>query len=296
MASLDKGKLISKLGYIAYFNERVWLNILNTAGQKVYHKGSTITLNKDKITNITMDETGKATETGKSNITIQGTPKFNSVAFTGSNTTTGAVFYDKPDAIRAEHLKTLNPNDKQYFTLSAEDLDNKANSLGYSPNLVVADVLYACCFDIIRRLISIRPFTASWSHESSVSNKVINEKFNGGKYSYGVFIDNPVVDPTWIKNTGSGSWGQGGRLSRWQITLGGNISSLNLTETSVARNGVYVGSIAFADRTVNMVTKFWEAWANRCKESNKFDYKFFSCHLNCHSSCHSSCHGSRSRR
>lgn len=149
---------------------------------------------------------------------------------------------------------------------------------------------------MLRKLISIRPFKATWTHDSSVGNKRISEKFNGGGYAYGVFVDNPSINSSWTRNSGSGTWGAGGALSRWQITLGGNISALKLTEASVTRNGVYKDNVAMASRTVTMVTNFWNAWADRCRAKNSFDYKFFSCHLNCHSSCHSSCHGSRSRR
>lgn len=287
MASIDKGKLISKLGYVAYFNEKVWGQIASTSGNKVYHAGSNLTLNKDKITNVSMASDGKCTKTGESSISVQGMPKFASTAYAGSNTTTGSVLFSKPNAIRSEHLKTLNANERQYFTIYDTDIPS---------TLIVADEIYTCCFNVLRRLISVRPFTASWTHDSSVANKKISEKFNGGSYSYGIFIDNPSVNSSWTSNSGSGTWGKGGRLSRWQITLGGNISALKLTETSVTRNGVYAGSVAMASRTVTMVTNFWNAWAERCKEKNKFDYKFFSCHLNCHSSCHSSCHGSRSRR
>ena len=49
MASIDKNKLISKLGYVAYFNEKVWGQINSTAGGNIYHAGADITLNKDKI-------------------------------------------------------------------------------------------------------------------------------------------------------------------------------------------------------------------------------------------------------
>lgn len=306
MASLDKGKLISKLGYIAYFNEKVWGQILSTAGN-IYHAGGNVTLSKDKLINVTIDDNGKAVKSGETNITLKAAPTFSNTAYTGANTTSGSVLYSKPKVLPTEdangagasavaHLKNIDGSQKQYFTLQESDLDEKAEALGYDPKLVVADVLYACCFDVIRRLISVRPFTASWTHESSVASKNISEKFNNGNYSYGIFVDNPSVKSSWTANSGSGTWGQGGRLSRWQVTLGGNISALKLTETSVTRNGVYKGSVAAASRTVTMVTNFWNAWAERCKEKNKFDYKFFSCHLNCHSSCHSSCHGSRSRR
>ena len=287
MASIDKGKLISKLGYVAYFNEKVWGQIASASGNKIYHAGNTVTLNEDKITNVTMDEKGKCIESGESKITIQGMPKFSSTAYAGSNTTTGSVLFDKPNAIRSEHLKNLNVNERQYFTIKDTDIPS---------TVIIADEVYTCCFNVLRRLVSVRPFTASWTHESSTANKKINEKFNSGSYAYGVFVDDPVVNSSWTINSGSGSWGAGGRLSRWQITLGGNISSLKLTETSVARNGVYKNNVATASRTVTMVTNFWNAWAERCKSSHGFDYKFFSCHLNCHSSCHSSCHGNRSRR
>ncbi len=297
MASLDKGKLISRLGYIAYFNERVWTNIYNTAGNNIYHGGSSnITLSQDKITKVSMDASGKATKTGEESIVIKGSPKYGHTARAGANTTSGYVYLDKPNAVQTAHLKTLNANDKQYFTMSEETLDAKATTMGYPTQLAVADVLYSCCFDVIRRLISIRPFTATWQHESSVAGQGFTERFNNGGYSYGVFVDNPVKNNALENWSGSGTLHQGGALSRWQVTLGGNISSLKLTETSVARVGVYKGDKATANRTVDMVTKFWEAWTTRCKEKNKFDYKFFSCHLNCHSSCHSSCHGSRSRR
>lgn len=307
MASLDKGKLISKLGYIAYFNEKVWGQIVSTAGN-IYHAGDNVTLTKDVLTDVTVDEeTGKTTKSGETTITIKAPPTFSSTAFSGANTSSGSILYSKPKALPTDdangvgegnvsHLKNINSEEKQYFTLQEEDIDNHAKTLGYDPKLVVADVLYACCFDVIKRLISIRPFTSTWTHESSVAGKNIYEKLNDGNYSYGVFIDNPSVKSSWTSNSGSGTWGQGGRLSHWQVTLGGSISALKLTETSVTRNGVYKGSVAMASRTVTMVTNFWNAWAERCKEKNRFDYKFFSCHLNCHSSCHSSCHGSRSRR
>ena len=297
MASLTREKLVSKLGYVAYFNEQVWSKISNTAGGNVYHAtGSAVTLQKDKITNVSIDGEGKATKTGESTITIKAAPRFNSTSYVGANTRSGSVKDSRPLAIRTEHLKTINPAARQYFTLSAEDIDAKATAMGKDPSLIVADALYSSCFQIIKALISIRPFKATWSHESSESGNRINEKFNGGGYAYGIFIDTPTVNTSWTNTSGSGSWGAGGSLSRWQITLGGNISALNLTETSVARNTVYKDNIIGADQTSSMVINFWNAWANRCKERNSFDYKYFSCHLNCHSSCHNSCHGSRSRR
>lgn len=287
MASIDKNKLISKLGYVAYFNEKVWGQINSTAGGNIYHAGADITLNKDKITNVTADEEGRYIKTGETPISIKRMPKFSSTGYTGGNTTSGSVAFSDMDAIRPEHLKTLNADDRQMFTIYDTDIPSQ---------VIIADELYACCFNVIRKLISIRPFTASWQHDSSVANKKINEKFNGGSYAYGVFIDNPSVNTNWTKDSGSGIWGAGGTLSRWQITLGGNISALKLTEASVTRNGVYAGNAAVASSTVTMVSNFWTAWSDRCKARNSFDYKFFSCHLNCHSSCHSSCHGSRSRR
>ena len=287
MAQLNKGKLISKLGYVAYFNEKVWGQISSTAGGNIYHSGDNVTLSNDKITNVSYDSEGKATSTGTTSISIKGTPKFSSTAYYGNNTTAGSILFSKPNAIRAEHLKTLTASTRQHFTITEADIPS---------NIIVADELYACCFTVLRKLISIRPFKATWTHDSSVSNKKINEKFNGGSYAYGVFIDNPTVTSRMTDTTGSGTWGKGGALSRWQITLGGNVSALKLTEASVTRNGVYANNKAIASNTVTMVTNFWNAWADRCKAKNTFDYHFFSCHLNCHSSCHSSCHGSRSRR
>lgn len=297
MASLTREKLVSKLGYVAYFNEQVWGKINSTAGGNIYHAtGSNVTLQKDKITNVTFDGEGKATKTGETNIVIKAAPRFNSTSYYGANTTTGSVKDSRPLAIRTEHLKVIDPNAKQYFTLSVEDLDAKAAAMGKDPNLIIADVLYASCFQVIKALISIRPFKATWNHESSEASRRISEKFNGGGYAYGLFVDAPTINQSWTSNSGSGSWGAGGSLSRWQITLGGNISALNLTETSVARNTVYKDNLIGADQTSSMVVNFWNAWANRCKERNSFDYKYFSCHTNCHSSCHNSCHGSRSRR
>ena len=285
MASLTKGKLISKLGYVAYFNEKVWQTIMSTAGNKVYHNGGSITLTKDKITNVSLDDAGKGTSTGTTNITITGTPRFGSTSYYGANTSTGTQKDAKPYAVTPSHLKTLKAGDRQHFALMPEDL---------AGDIATADVLYKACFNIIAALISVRPFRATWTHESTVSGKSINEKFNGGNYSYAVFVDTPAAVST--ATTGSGTWGAGGSLSRWQVTLGGDIKKLNLTETSVARGSVYKGNVISASQTSSMVINFWTAWSDRCKEKNTFDYKYFSCHLNCHSSCHSSCHGSRSRR
>ena len=169
MASIDKNKLISKLGYVAYFNEKVWGQINSTAGGNIYHAGADITLNKDKITNVTADEEGRYIKTGETPISIKRMPKFSSTGYTGGNTTSGKVAFSNMNAIRPEHLKTLNANDRQMFTIYDTDIPSK---------VIIADELYACCFNVIRKLISIRPFTASWQHDSSVANKKINEKFN----------------------------------------------------------------------------------------------------------------------
>lgn len=289
MANIVQGSLIKKLEYVQYFNEKVWGQISSAAGGNIYHNGSAVTLSQDN------------------NISIKAAPKFSSVAYSGNNTTKGSILYNKPNAIPTSnksgvggngvpHLKTLSGNVKQHFTLSTSDIDAKATALGKNPSLIVADAIYSCCFDVIRALISIRPFKSTWKHDSSVANRKINESFNGGKFAYGVFVDNPSTQSSWEKVTGSGTWNKGASLSKWQVTLGGSISKLKLTEASVARTGVYVNSVAAATRTTTMVSNFWNAWSERCRGKNAFDYKFFSCHLNCHSSCHSSCHGSRSRR
>lgn len=295
-ATIEKGKLISKLGYISYFNEMVFAGINRTAGSAIYHNGGQVTLNQDKIMQVSQDAEGKVVKTGDSTITIKARPQYSSVAFAGANTTEGYVYLNKPYAVPDGQLNTVNQNAKQYWTLSETDMDNKAKSLSQDPTLIVADVLYSCCFDVIRALIYVRPFTASWTHESSVSGRRFTERFNGGNYTYGVFNANPTWDGSWGKTQGSGTWGQGGALHRWQVTQGGNINTLRLTEESVARNGIYKGSVAAASTTANMVANFWDAWASRCKEKNTFSYNLYSCHLNCHSSCHNSCHGSRSRR
>ena len=295
-ATIEKGKLISKLGYISYFNEMVFAGINRTAGAKIYHNGGQATLTKDKVTQVSQDAEGKTVKTGESNITILPRPQYSSVAFAGANTTEGYVYLNKPYAIPDGQLNNVNAGERQHWTLTDADLDNRAKELNQDPTLVVADVLYSCCFDIIRALIYIRPFTASWTHESSVSGRRFTERFTGGHYSYAVSDPNPSWDTSWGKTQGSGTWGQGGALHRWQVTQGGNISSLKLTEESVARPGIYKGSVASASGTVSLVSNFWDAWASRCKEKNTFSYNLYSCHLNCHSSCHNSCHGSRSRR
>jgi len=303
MATLNRGDLISKLGYVNYFNEKVWGQISSAAGGNIYHGGSSnVTLSND------------------SNISIKAAPKFSSTAYAGANTNTGSVFLDKPSAIPANttngigtgaaHLKTLSSS-RQYFTLNTSDLNSQAESIWTSrgqaaglsgaaltayvnehKNLITADVIYNCCFTIIRKLISIRPFTASWTHTATAAAKKISENFNGGSYAYGVFVDNPSTTSSWLSNNGSGTWGKGGKLSRWQVTLGGNISTLSLSTASISRTGVYANELALASRAASMVSNFWSAWSDRCKAKNSFSYKLFSCHLNCHGACH----GNRTRR
>lgn len=285
MTDLTKGKLITKLGYVAHFNEQVWEKIIATA-RTVYHNGGNITLSQDKDTNVTLDpKTGAVTGSSTSNVTIAGTPRFSQTSYYGANTTTGAVKDRNPVAVTPSHLKTLKASQRQHFLLMPNDLTG---------NIATADVVYRACFNIISAIISIRPFKSTWQHESSEASKRFTVRFNNGNFAYGVFVDRPA--PVSSATTGSGTWGAGGSLSRWQVTLGGDITSLNLQEDSVARDGVYRNNLIRADRTSAMVINFWNAWQNRCMAKNSFDYKYFSCHLNCHSSCHSSCHGSRSRR
>lgn len=312
MANLSKGKLISKLGYIAYFNEKVWQTIASTAGNKIYHGGaSDVTLNKDVITKTTQNAEGKTTKTGTTKIKIYARPTFSSTGYVGANTTSGSATFKNMPVMPVEsvavngtsqkiayHLKSLSANTKQYFTITEEDLDAMAVSMGYDPNLAVADVLYAACFQVIGHLICIRPFTASWTHDSSEKSKRINEKFNNGGYSYAVFDDTRSAEnkSAWKQTSGSGKWDAGNKLSKWNVTLGGNIKNLKITEAQVVRSGVYKDNIASASKTTTMVGHFWSAWSDRQVAKNKFNYEFYSCHLNCHSSCHNSCHGSRSRR
>ena len=140
MASIDKNKLISKLGYVAYFNEKVWGQINSTAGGNIYHAGADITLNKDKITNVTADEEGRYVKTGETPISIKRMPKFSSTGYTGGNTTSGSVAFSDMDAIRPEPLKTLNADDRQMFTIYDTDIPSQ---------VIIADELYACCFNVI---------------------------------------------------------------------------------------------------------------------------------------------------
>ena len=333
---IEPNKLISKLGFVAYFNNRVYEQIKANVGD-IYQGGqSNVTLQSDVITNVKFASTadknvGKYSSDGSTKISIKARPQFSSTGYQGSNTSTGSAWISAPVALPVDttdgltsgkdgngepmHLKKLSANTREYFTITTADVDAKATTywtaqgqaqglsgnalttyVNNMKNVITAEIIYSCCFEVIRKLISIRPFQASWQHDSSVTNRKINEKFNGGSYAYGIFIDNPLKKSTWEKNTGTGTWNAGGALTRWQITLGGSIDKLQLTETSVNRTGVYAGSKATALNTTSMVENFWTAWSDRCKAHNSFDYKFFSCHLNCHSSCHSSCHGSRSRR
>lgn len=294
MTDLTKGKLITKLGYVAHFNEQVWEKIVETAGGYTTTTSSgaqvanivsrTPVKLQDKRTNVTLDpNTGAVISSSTDNISVPGSPRWLGTSYYGNNTSTGAVKDRNPNAIVTTHLKNLSDSTRQYFLLMPEDLTG---------DVATADVVYRACFNVLSAIISIRPFKFSWTHESNVSGKSIN--FIQREFVYGIFVDNPT--PVSSATTGSGTWGAGGSLSRWQVTLGGDITSLNLQEDSVAREGVYRGSLIRADRTSAMVINFWNAWRDRCMAKNSFDYKYFSCHLNCHSSCHSSCHGSRSRR
>ena len=294
-ATIEKGKLISKLGYISYFNEMVMGRILSTAGNVLYHGGDKdVSLMKDCIPHATVDAEGNAKLGTTEVFGVARNPVYPLTAYAGANTTEGYAYISNPKAIPDGQMKVLQDVGNN-LTLTEEAMDKRAEELGQDPTLIVADVLYSCCFSVIRALISIRPFTATWKHESSVAGKRINARVGTG-YNYGFFVDNPTWDGSWGKTQGSGTWGQGGALHRWQVTQGGNINTLRLTEESVARNGIYKGSVAAAGTTANMVANFWDAWASRCKEKNTFSYNLYSCHLNCHSSCHNSCHGSRSRR
>ena len=306
MATLNAGDLITKAGYVNYFNERVWGNISSTANGNIYHGGTS---------NVTLSSDG---------VTVKASPKFSSTAYAGANTTGGTVLFAKPNALpistssgvqsnggSAAHLKVLNAGTRQYFTLKTSDIDEQAviywtakgqaqhltgdaltAYVNENKNLIAADTIYKCCFTIIGRLISIRPFTSSWQHDSSIASKKISESFNSGNYAYGVFIDNPSTTSSWLANSGTGTWNKGGRLSKWQVTLGGNISTLRISEASVTRSGVYENNIAVASKAATMVSNFWSAWSDRCKAKNSFSYKLFSCHLNCHAACH----GNRTRR
>ena len=292
MTDLTKGKLITKLGYIAHFNEQVFDKIAETAGGYSI-SGSTYTapINSqnavtlaDKRTTVTEDETtGAILSSSEQSVKIEGLKTWAYTSYYGENTSTGTVQYQNPSVLTESHLKSIEDNSRAYFLLMPEDLEG---------NVIIADVVYRACFNILSAVISIRPYQASWTHESNVSGKSINASLSS--FAYGVFVDSPSSVST--STYGTGTWGAGGNLYYWQVTLGGNITALNLQEDSVSRDGVYTGSVISALKTSTMVSNFWNAWSDRCMAKNSFNYKFFTCHLNCHSSCHSSCHGSRSRR
>ena len=183
--------------------------------------------------------------------------------------------------------------------LSGEELDAYVEQyVNDFKKLLVADVLYEVCLELINKLVYIRPFSATWYHDYTERVKRSGE---GKKYKYGktkthiermsghaLFKDNPQINTArerrYLTN------------DTWASTMGGNVKTLEITEASVSRVGLNKIDISDATATGNVIANYWTAWSTRCLKSNKFEYRYYSCHLSCHSSCHNSCHGSRSRR
>ena len=115
---------------------------------------------------------------------------------TAKNSNKPSAAFSDPAAVPSSHLKNLNPNVRQYFTLKESDINNyinsywtnKGTSLGYTgttltnyvnehKNLIVADVLYASSVVILRSLLSIRPFKSHWYHSATKSDYSISQNF-----------------------------------------------------------------------------------------------------------------------
>lgn len=316
MSDIQKDSFINLVDLVASFNDKVWVVLKEQIGTLYARNAETLT-----------EDTGPSSS-GEISISVEGVPQMNANAAIGVNVKSSKSYIPVKNALPPEHLQTVKPDVRRFFTLKWEDVKNLAYEDAYekaiksgkteeeavelankAKEIIYADAVYKACFDILRHLISIRPLRTTWIHDAT--GKPAKYAFTKTFDYYAIYEDKdssvldstiyndkqvPAVDPERHNVNGfAGSFYEWTGYSKGaDFSIYSAIDNPEEGSQVVSRNNCVPGAMLVSSLMNREIAIFWEAWANKCLNKNKFTYTYHTCHISCYSDCW--CYGSRGRR
>lgn len=298
MADIQQYNLIKLADLVNAFNEKVWVALSKQVGTLYARNAATLTKDTYIVPGATEAQDKTVT------LSVKGVPQMNATAIIGVNAKTSKSSIPVKNALPPKHLQVVDPNVRRFFTLKWEDI--AATKTG---EVVDANKVYKACFDVLRQLISIRPLRTTWVHDATGNPAKYAFKKTFDYYAIYEDKDSSVLDSTIYNNKQVPAVdpkrhnvsGFAGSFYEWTgYSKGADFSIYSAIDDPeagsqvVSRNNCIPGAKLVSSLMNREIAIFWEAWASKCLNKNKFTYTYHTCHISCYSDCW--CYNSRSRR